>query len=349
MMKVACRCGAQIDAPALETDVERVVLCDRCRTRTRLVRRADGKVHATRLAPPEARVRCGCGESFLAVAPDAGGTVRCPRCGRAFELRREVRQAGFTGVAAAPGRNQDRAAWHAASGVGCVADGVTASPRSAEAAELACRQAPSLFEGPGGPEGALRAISGQLLTLRAALVARPLTAGEVAAAGGDARQAAAARLAAYQTTLAAFRVGPAREAGRVRALDLVVCGDSGVVAVGPEGAPVAAGVRTEPDAPAGGHVLFPPRTGGTHCLPDSVPAAEWRRTEVAAAAWIVAGTDGFFGAFAGSRELLAWLERGRPALASPEGRPALLAALHAKLEAARGGDDDIAFVIVPPA
>lgn len=347
MAKVACRCGAHLDLPALDAGVERVLLCGECETRTKVVRAADGKIHAMRLARPEIDVRCACGERFRAVPPDAGGVVRCPRCGRGFDVRKETKVAppvAFVGVAASPGRNQDRAAWHAEEAVGAVADGVTSSPFAADAAELCCRQAPAIFQAAGIDAG-LRALAGQLLSLRAALVARPLGDGELAAAGGDAKQAATARMAAYQTTLAAFRIEPR---GERRDLSYAACGDSGIVALGDTGVFARAGMRSEPE-PAGAHVLFPPRSGGTYCLPEGAVGVESRRLEVPASAWIVAATDGFFGSFAGSRELLEWLSRNRKDLASPAGRPALLAERHARLEERTNGDDDIAFVIVQPA
>jgi hypothetical protein len=344
--KVACGCGAHLDLPALEPGVERILLCQECETRTRVVRESGGKIRAVRLARPEVAVTCPCGERFRAAPPDAGGVVQCPRCGRAFDVRKETRPAppqAFVGVAAAAGRNQDRAAWHAGAATGAVADGVTSSPGAAEAAELVCREAPVLFRG-ASPDAGLRALAGELLALRAALVAKPLGAGEIAAAGGEERAAAVARMAAYQTTLAAFRIAAV---GGARELACVACGDSGIVAVHGGGALAALGLRTEPRAGTK-HLAFPPRSGGTYCLPEGVAGAEARRLELPPGAWVVAGTDGFFGGFAGSEELLAWLERNRKDLALAAGRPALLAERHARLEELAGGDDDIAFVIAPP-
>ncbi len=386
---VPCTCGERLDLPPLEdAGDERVLLCSRCRRRTRVVRRPDGKIEAARLPRPEVAVRCPCGAAFVAVPPDEGGIVSCPTCGRAFDVKKEVRPAAapaparapapapapvpapaparaspppaatpepLVGVSALVGRNQDRAAWHLAAGVGCVADGLTTSPRSAEAALAVCREAPKLFAGADPGEG-LRALAARLLALRAELLVQPLGADELAAASGDAKAAGAARMTAYQTTAAAFKV---EGRGRERRVAFVTCGGSavlvvhagGVAAVSglagtPEGAGTGPGAPAAPGGPS--HVAFPPRPAGTFCLPDAVARAEAGSAAAPASSWIVAGTDGFFCAFTGSRELLAWLETNRRDLGDAARRASLLASLHVRLEALAGADDDIAFVAMPP-
>src|SRR4051812_5372632 len=161
MATLNCKCGVPLALPAVEAGAERLLLCPGCGARTRLQRDATGRLVATRLAAPVVRAKCPCGASFEAVAPDAGGHVQCPSCGKTFVVRKQRRTAllsggaaspfgVYTGVSGAPGRDQDRAAWHPGACVGAVADGVTTSPRSAVAAEVVCREAPALF----GPAGA---------------------------------------------------------------------------------------------------------------------------------------------------------------------------------------------------
>lgn len=394
---VPCTCGAKLELPPLD-DVgdERVLLCPKCRLRTRVARRADGKIDAARLPRPEVAVRCPCGAAFVAVPPDEGGTVRCPTCGQAFDVKKETRPAAaptprpapapapkpaaaarpvispkpvaavagpapaapsgpapIVGVSALLGRNQDRAAWHGAERVACVADGLTTSPRSAEAADVVCREAPKLFAGADPAEG-LRALAARLLALRAEILVRPLGADELAAASGDAKAAGAARMTAYQTTAAAFKV---EDRGRERRVGFITCGGSAVLVLEAGGAAVVSGLHgtREDGAPVGAsgkgpaHVTFPPRPAGTFCLPEGVSRAEAGSTTVATSSWVVAGSDGFFCAFTGSRELLAWLETNRRTLGDATKRAALLADLHTRLEAIAGADDDIAFVALPPA
>ena len=94
-MKVLCECGASLDVPALDpAGGERILFCVRCRGRTRVERRPDGRVAATRLARPEVDVRCSCGLTFKAYPPDTGGVVRCEACGREFVVRKEKKAKG---------------------------------------------------------------------------------------------------------------------------------------------------------------------------------------------------------------------------------------------------------------
>jgi hypothetical protein len=52
--------------------------------------------------------------------------------------------------------------------------------------------------------------------------------------------------------------------------------------------------------------------------------------------------------FETSHDLLAWLEAHRTELRHAHRRAQLLAELHRRLEQGNKGDDDIAFVLIPP-
>jgi hypothetical protein len=147
-------------------------------------------------------------------------------------------------------KNQDRAGWHAPTATACVADGVTDSPLSHCAAELAVCFSPLLFGGPPRPR--LEVLAETLIALRAQAhrghVALPPDT--LPTMRDVLTRAAQAKLAhAYQTTLVAAQFTPG---GATVAGDVLRCGDSAFFAFAPDSTllahtfPGAAGVGEEP-------------------------------------------------------------------------------------------------------
>jgi serine/threonine protein phosphatase PrpC len=130
-------------------------------------------------------------------------------------------------------KNQDRACYYSAAGVACVCDGVTSSPRAAEAAQLAAEFSPGLFG--GDIRERLASLAGILVAHRLDAQRAPIRipAGTLPAIEPALREAARQRLkSAYQTTLVAAWLTPA---DCCVAAQIVVCGDSAMFVFSPQG------------------------------------------------------------------------------------------------------------------
>lgn len=136
-------------------------------------------------------------------------------------------------VEAGEAKNQDRAAWYARARVAAAADGVTNSPNSAKAAELATRYSPIMFE----PEcrTRLHSLSDLLLAYRVAdqQNSRPTDVNRSCGMQDMLNEIVAQQMAAsYQTTLVTVRLQ--LQAQAIHA-ELISCGDSACLVYGPDG------------------------------------------------------------------------------------------------------------------
>lgn len=130
-------------------------------------------------------------------------------------------------------KNQDRARWFPASQVASLGDGVTSSPRAAEAAQLAVDLSPTLFM--GNTSERLGGLCDLLLTHRLEELNDPLALPRGGSPQMHEMLAEVARdcmASAFQTTLVAAAFATAGDASVV---DLVRCGDSAFFAFSPAG------------------------------------------------------------------------------------------------------------------
>lgn len=130
-------------------------------------------------------------------------------------------------------KNQDRARWYEPGLIGCVCDGVTSSPHSAQAAELVVSFAPILFE--GNAHERVRTVCELLVAHRRQFQATPLALSKDTPEVMQAMLMEALRdkqAISYQTTIAAVRLRPgASDVG----IDILRCGDSAVLAFSDDG------------------------------------------------------------------------------------------------------------------
>ncbi|MBM4030175.1 MAG: protein phosphatase 2C domain-containing protein [Planctomycetes bacterium] len=114
--------------------------------------------------------------------------------------------------------------------------------------------------------------------------------------------------------------------------------------------PFSRSVRVVSSSPnAGQPTRFSERGSTTAVLPDSCCAGGWVsfQDRFPADSHFVLASDGFYGAFDGPAELLAWLRQNEARLIDAEERDKALHDLHVRLQA-KSGDDDISFVWVRP-
>jgi serine/threonine protein phosphatase PrpC len=132
-------------------------------------------------------------------------------------------------------KDQDRVYWSAATQVACVCDGVSSSPFSAQAAEIASQFSPVLLKGADNTGESLRALADLLVVRRLEAQHSPVQTPDSASEAMRAvlRDVAEERLAeSFQTTLVAASFVQADDVILTRILTV---GDSAFFAFGPDG------------------------------------------------------------------------------------------------------------------
>ena len=140
-------------------------------------------------------------------------------------------------------KDQDRADWSTPVAVAALSDGVTSSPHSAEAAELAVKLSPMLFQ--GDVEERMRVLADLLVVRRLEAQLSPVRspAGTPRAMHTVLQEAVRERLqVAFQTTLVAAAFTPTDDGVSAA---LVRCGDSAFFAFSPTGELLASSLSEE--------------------------------------------------------------------------------------------------------
>jgi hypothetical protein len=142
-------------------------------------------------------------------------------------------------------KDQDRARWHEPGLVACVCDGVTSSPRAAQAAELVTSFVPVLFDGDVG--GKLRTICDLLVAHRREFETAALALPDETPEPMRLMLQAVFRQKqsqSFQTTLVALRLRPGRlDVG----VDILRCGDSAYLAFSGDGELLHSSLASPPE------------------------------------------------------------------------------------------------------
>ncbi len=245
-------------------------------------------------------------------------------------------------------KDQDRVAWYPDEAVACLCDGLTSSPRAADAAELVVAKARSLFYGSDNPVATL---TQSLFAMRAQAGAESIQVDPALPEPVRTFVLEAARetlLHSHQTTLVAAAFARGIDRIDVR---LVTCGDSALLAYSPDGDLLFASVPVLGD-PNSQNQRFAQAGSVTDALPDAATSTRIsERPGFPADTVFLMTSDGLTQAFDTPKSLFEWFigacrECPSASLLAPSPQPvAALQAAHDRLKA-RSGDDDVTCLAV---
>lgn len=240
-------------------------------------------------------------------------------------------------------KDQDRVAWYPDEGVACLCDGLTSSPRAADAADFVVTNARSIFDGSEEP---VIALSRELLALRAEAngisiqvdseLPEPVRTFVLEAAREKMRHS-------HQTTMVAASFAGDDDGVHLR---LAVCGDSSLLAYAADGRLLFASmpVLGDPDTP---DQRFAQASTVTDALPDCAKDTRfWEGPAFPADTVFLLTSDGLTQAFDTPRAMFDWFVgayRESPSASLPStsrGPVVALQAAHDLLKS-RSGDDDV--------
>jgi len=240
-------------------------------------------------------------------------------------------------------KDQDRLAWYPEDRVACLCDGLTSSPRAADAAEFVVANARTIFDGSENPVATL---SQSLLAMRAEAseISIQVDNGLPEPVRTFVLEAAREKmLHSYQTTLVAAAFACDSDGVHLR---LVTCGDSSLLAYAPDGGLLFASVPVLGD-PDTQDRRFAQASAVTDALPEAAMEARfWESPAFPADTVFLLTSDGLTQAFDTPRALFDWFvgayrESPSATLLSPSPEPVVaLRAAHDLLKA-RSGDDDV--------
>lgn len=221
-----------------------------------------------------------------------------------------------------------------------VCDGVTTSTNPAEAAQYVVESAEQIFDHADG----LKKIVSQLMARRHELAGRPVDLSSAPPSMHKMLEEIARekRQKSHQTTLIAMRWSRDKEGLKWR---WIGCGDSAAFIFSSHGKLRwnSLGLNNE-QTPL-------PHGTATLVLPDSYRETQFTVEEGKSYPYdscVLLCSDGFYDTFDTFAELFGWVRGNYAALADPEQKNVLMAALHEKL-GSKKGDDDISIVLDCPA
>ncbi|MBP7963057.1 MAG: protein phosphatase 2C domain-containing protein [Caldilineaceae bacterium] len=221
-----------------------------------------------------------------------------------------------------------------------VCDGVFTSTNPAEAAQYVVESAEQIFDHADG----LKNIVSQLMARRHELAGRPVDLSSVPPSMHRMLEEIARekRQKSHQTTLIAMRWSRDKEGLKWR---WIGCGDSAAFIFSPHG-------KLRWDSLGLNNEQTPlPHGAATLVLPDSYRETQFTVEKGKSYPYdscVLLCSDGFYDTFDTFAELFKWVRGNYAALADPEQKNVLMAALHEKL-GSKKGDDDISIVLDCPA